>query len=131
MSLTSRPRENSFTPGKIVPSWKTSTVSVLNRVGAVRFLAADVQPVGLDRGVADALAVTQEDGHDHGHVLRVRAGAVGDVVEDDVARLERLLPAHGLHRGGYAEAHRAHERGQRRRLGEHRRMAVVERGGEV
>ena len=28
MSETSRPRENSLTPGKIVPSWKTSTVSV-------------------------------------------------------------------------------------------------------
>ena len=28
MSATSRPREKSLTPGKIVPSWKTSTVSV-------------------------------------------------------------------------------------------------------
>jgi hypothetical protein len=28
MSDTRRPRENSLTPGKIVPSWKTSTVSV-------------------------------------------------------------------------------------------------------
>ena len=28
MSVTSSPRDTSFTPGKIVPSWKTSTVSV-------------------------------------------------------------------------------------------------------
>jgi hypothetical protein len=28
MSDTRRPRENSFTPGNSVPSWKTSTVSV-------------------------------------------------------------------------------------------------------
>ena len=102
----------------------------VDRVGGVGILAADVEPVRLDGRVADELP-GGEHRHHHGHVLRVRARAVGHVVEHDVARLERALPAHGLHGGAHAEAHRAHERGQARCLREHRDIAVVERRGEV
>ena len=108
----------------------------VDRVGRVRVLAPDVQPVGLDRAVADQLAVgavvaLQEDRHDDRDVLRVRARAVGHVVQDDVAGLERVLAADGLDRLGHAERHGAHERRQRRGLGEQADVAVVERGGEV
>ena len=70
----------------------------VDRVGGVRLLAADVEPVRLDRGVADEFALRQEHRHHHGRVLRVRAGAERVVVEDDVARFECRLAAHGVDR---------------------------------
>jgi hypothetical protein len=78
-------------------------------VGRVRLLAADVEPVALDRRVADQLLVVEEDRHHHRGILRMRAGAVRIVVEDDVARLERFLAADRLDGGLDAEVHRAHE----------------------
>ena len=85
----------------------------------------------LDRRVADELLVAVEHGHHDRRVLRVRARAVRVVVEDDVARLERIAAADAGDRGLDAEVHRAHEEGQARRLREQPHPAVVDRDGEV
>ena len=61
----------------------------------------------------------------------MRARAVRVVVEDDVARLERLLAA-DLGDGRLdAEVHRAHEDQEARRLREQPHLAVVDRDREV
>ncbi len=86
--------------------------------------------MALDRRVADQLAL-EEDGHHDRGVLRVRAGPVGLVVEDDVARLELVDPAHAGHGRVDAEVHRAHEQRQARRLRQQPDLVVVDRDGEV
>ena len=86
--------------------------------------------MALDRGVADQLRV-EEHRHHHRHVLRMRAGAVGPVVEKDVARIELRLAADRLHRRVDAEGERAHEDRQARRLGEKPHLRVVDGDREV
>ena len=66
-------------------------------VGAIGVLAGDIEPVALDRGVADQRLFAEEDRHDDGDVLGVRAGAVGPVVEKDIAGIELGLAADAVH----------------------------------
>ena len=87
--------------------------------------------MALDRRVADQLLVLQEDGHHDGRVLRMRAGAVRVVVEDDIAGLERLHAADRLDRGLDAEVHRPHEERKAGGLGEQPDLRVVDRDGEI
>ena len=89
----------------------------VDRVRRVRILRPDVQPVAFDGRVPDQLVAEVHRHHQRG-VLRVRARAVRDVVEHDVAGLECFLSADRLDGCLDAEAHRAHEGGQARRLRE-------------
>ena len=69
----------------------------VDRIGAVGILAGDIQPMALDRRVADQFAVLKEDGIDHGEVLRVRARAIGPIVHDHVAGEDVRRAADILH----------------------------------
>ena len=87
--------------------------------------------MALDRSIADQLFIVEEHGHDDDHVLGMRAGPEGPVVDQRISRIEGFGSPIGLDRLVDAEGQRAHEHRKRRRLGEQPDFLVVDRHREV